>query len=413
MIGAIMRRKTLVVGASAGALALTSLFMAGLPGSAEEGPEVSLGGGLEPGGYLLLDLGATDQVSYLEDASDTTPVVQTITESSNKKCQVDPTTGPLVTFAASPGAVGINKDGLGNRSGSGRSCGEVTGEESISIKLVSGGPSDPLSDRLISHAEVDVQAKAEGAPSCVLGVTYKLRGAVVGSESIALSSGGGDCDNDSGPSDNYRVVLEPTSSVDEIVFTAESGVISLHGGADGTPAAPAPSAGATLGTLASVFVLDQVDGLLDCPFEPNGLPNVYTQDGVTLTRIDEPDTCIPVSFSLQRDGNQLTFLKDLEDQPFAEFTLDITWDPEPAVYPGRVTEIDYFDGNGFNPMVFCGGTTALPSLELADGGPGDQIPATPSLVDGGCIASQSTVLVGGGLMQDTEKIYLISDPRFR
>ena len=127
-----------------------------------------------------------------------------------------------------------------------------------------------------------------------------------------------------------------------------------------------------------------------------------------LTRIDpDSDKCVPIAFALSRVNDEVTFAKNVDVQPFAEFTLDLTWAAEPSSYPGRVTIVDYFDGAGEQPMDFCDGTTADPALA------GDKVPLPDDRPDGWCVASQSTVLVGDGKMQVTEKLYGKSDPRFR
>jgi hypothetical protein len=382
---------------TAAALAIATIA----PGTAVSAPSVATGG-LQTTGFLLLDLGHPDRVE-LRDSTGAVQQQQAITTTTHPKCKVSPTSGPLAALVATGGDVGLAGNGLGVRSTIwGQPCGTIKGSQSLSLALGAA-----LDGQVITKAEVDVESWF----ACRLKVTWRLDGVTVGTEERKLSNRS-DCGPDANTArlqtqtfttnNNVRVQLTaPASGADEIIFAAgPHSLISIEGGVENSARGPL---GTQLDTSASVFALSEVDGTLDCAGTGD---NVYTEGDVTLTRIDaDSPECEKIAFALTRDGNDVVFSKDLAAQPQAEFTLDIPWDVEPTTYPVDPTLIDYFDGNGLNPMVGCAGTTADPSL------PGDQIPSTPA-VDGWCVASQSVVLVGGGNMQVTEKLYGLADPRF-
>jgi len=388
-----MRR--VLASAAAATIALVGAVVS-ISNQATAAPTVTTAG-LAVDGYLLLDLGSPDRFEYrTTEAPRLASKTQQITQSSTNKCQVSPTSGGLVSLIPTGGDVGLITDGLGTRAkNGGTNCGQITGTQSLSVKL-----GTDLAGKAISRAEVDVESKF----ACSLRVTWNYKGVVLATEKYTLSTRA-DCGPDSGSNDNTRVrISAPSGGADEVVFSAAQGAVSIEGGVESPALTTEDTLGTLLNTKASVFEIVEYDGVLDC--EGTGA-NVYRENDVTLTRVD-PDSleCVPIAFALSRVDDEVTFAKDLGTQTFAEFTLDLTWEPEPSTYPGRVTEIDYFDGRGFNDMVFCAGTTLDPLL------PGDQIPST-TLEDGWCVASQSTLLVGSDQMQVTEKLYGKSDPRMR
>lgn len=301
-----MIKRVAVALSATAAVAAASVSLVAIPSAAESpsGP----GGGLDGAGYLLLDLGAEDKFEYHDTAGNI--ITQPITTSPKKKCAVDPTSGDLVALVGSTD-VGLIKDGVGIRSNGGRSCGQLVGSDTLSIKL-NKQMDAALKDALVRYAEVDIEHKAEGSSSCELSVTYKRDGETVGTYTETLGAGSGDCSNDSGLSDNTRVVLEPPSPVDEIVFAAADGLISVHGGADLTPAGPV---GTDLGTFASVFELVTVTDVLKCEESSEA-----TIDGATVKLVFDGKNCVDQAISLQAiESNDYEILyEDLGN------TLDVT-----------------------------------------------------------------------------------------
>lgn len=149
----------------------------------------------------------------------------------------------------------------------------------------------------------------------------------------------------------------------------------------------------------SRFALARITEVIDCD------GGTAEAGGATLTLMGGDDcTDEPVVF--ERDGNEISLLKSPSD---AEFMIEAPWTDSSAdaAYPGRATQIDYFDERGFNDMVFCdlsGGTPALPI---------DQIPSTPE-DDGWCIADRAVPTDNGdGTFTTVETLYGKGDPRMR
>jgi hypothetical protein len=150
-------------------------------------------------------------------------------------------------------------------------------------------------------------------------------------------------------------------------------------------------------------------GILDC-----GEAVTIGAEGaeVTLTRLEgttdgtNPDgsTCLKVLYTLTRGDNVVEFLKDLTQQPTAEFTIEVTsWDPEPAVNPVPPTQVE--PPSPAHDVDWCEGT-ATPFAPVP---PGDEV---------WCLVSQSTTIVGPDpndlqtqLMQVSETFYGKGDPK--
>lgn len=303
-------------------------------------------------------------------------------------CPAAVSTGALAITAAdggSPADVCFGTRGLGVNQGGHHYhlIPDVRAEESLSLALAG-----PAEGARITALSMDIEAQKYGLQSKDLRVVAYDDGAVVGTYDVNLTKG-------------IRVVKHPPNFRVDVELETPAEEVELQ---------PLGKTRFQLegDTAPTVVSLSGADGVLDCEDGTTG-ENVYEESGITLTRVDlDADTgeCLPLAFTLDRDGEEVAFIKDIADQPFAEFTLTITWDPEPASYPGRVTQIDYLDGEGFQDMVFCDGTAADPVL------PGDQIPST-AIEDGWCVADSDPDLVGDGLMQVTETLYGLSDPRFR
>ena len=146
----------------------------------------------------------------------------------------------------------------------------------------------------------------------------------------------------------------------------------------------------------SVFTLTAVTDVLTCA--PG---DQATAGAATLTMVGGSCTPQPVYFSFNLDANQYSLLKNPSD---AVFNMVVPWDDD-LPYPGRVTQIDYLDGAGYQNMVWCDGDSAAPAL------PGDQIPSTPA-VDGWCVAERHMTLEDGRQLT-VETFYGLGDPRYK
>ncbi len=100
------------------------------------------------------------------------------------------------------------------------------------------------------------------------------------------------------------------------------------------------------------------------------------------------------------EAQLVELIKDLGNQAALEptFTLRTIWEPEPATYPiSRITQIDYNDGAGPQPIQWCGGLPGDPTL------PAGQL---------WCLSGQSSAPAGDGQIVVTENFYGAGDPRF-
>ena len=125
-----------------------------------------------------------------------------------------------------------------------------------------------------------------------------------------------------------------------------------------------------------------------------------TSPSATFTRLDtdgaDCNTLIP--YSLTSAGGTLSRTMTLTKPTVtgAQFTIVIGWDPETAQYPlTRTTTIDYLDGNGAQPIQWCGGTPSAPVL-----------PAGQAW----CLTIQQAQPIGGGLIKVTETFFGAGDP---
>ena len=344
--------------------------------------------------YLLVDTSAAPVASL-------GATVQPITVANN--CLVTDADGPpaLIDISVTGGDLGFTDNGFGVKAkGPGRNCGQITGDQSLALAL-----GTDVDAKIITDAEVDIESKF----ACEAIVEYWRDGSLESTETIPLSDQS-DCGPDSGNNDNKRVQLTlPTGGADSIVFKAGSeGAISIEGGAQSS-ALPGGLA-ASAGTDASVFQLE--DRGIDCL--GTGF-NTDAVEGVALVRTDpDSEQCAPIPYELTRAGNTVTLEKEIGDQTFATFTLDVEWNAEAATYPLTATQIDYTPSTtaaegGTDPvdMQWCASDDlGNPML------PGDLNPVTLDVVDGWCVTAQSASLVANNKVEVSESYYGKGDPRF-
>jgi hypothetical protein len=153
------------------------------------------------------------------------------------------------------------------------------------------------------------------------------------------------------------------------------------------------SSGSLVSAPSAQFTIS--DGVLGC----TAGNNVATERGVTITRLANADgsACVLIPYILTRDGNSVSFLKDLLTQTAAQFRVEVnSWDPEPAQNPVPPTKVD--TPTPTHNLQWCNGTVASPLL------PGSEVT---------CLITQSTTIVGGGQMQVSETYYLKGDIRWQ
>ena len=386
-------------------------------------------------GLLRLHLGTSDYFRFEPVAG--APLTQGISTASD--CRATLAASPrLVTLTPGPSGavVGQRRDSIGvkvQNEGTGEPCGQVnksgTNGQSLILSLGSGIGVDGA---LVDWAEIDFERKYDGVVRAEF-FAGGPQGTRTGQLLLGCSRTLSDCGPDSADRDNFRLDTknppggQPSPGpFDTIVLRldpsghAKKGAFSLEGGADGT--APGP-VGATLAVdrKDSIFhVVTQelitYDATLDCndtdtvevPSDPES-PSTSS----TVARMENKDgaDCALVPYTLDagfdaETGEQtVDFVVGLTGQETAEFEWLVEWDPEPATYPiANTTTIDF--GDGPNPLQWCGGTYD-PNAATADLRMAGVVPVSGL---GGCLAYQTTALVGGQA-QVTEVLLLSDDPR--
>jgi len=365
-----MRRVIAILSTSA--IALLGVTVVAAPSSAEDPPQITTGG-LQDAGEILLRTGWRSGFVEYTDAFGTT----TRTGSFERGCVTTLDTGALVVTGTSEACFGTAGLGDGpNRNGAPYYLNPNTqGSEALTLSL-----SGPASDFEISSVSLDIEAvgTGEGTDISISDEDGNLL-AEVDLDAVGRLPG------ISFP--NYRVDVDLATPSGEVVFSSENGTIfQLEGDTART---------------GSKFFLTDVTDVLPCD------GGTAESNAATLT-IDGGDGCSdePVFFEFDTVNNEVLLLKDASDN---EFTLEVPWvDPaEEAAYPGRTTQIDYFDGVGFQDMVFCDLSSGEPQL------PGDRIPSTDP-IDGWCIADRGIPTDNeDGTFTTTETLYGKGDPRFR
>jgi hypothetical protein len=154
-------------------------------------------------------------------------------------------------------------------------------------------------------------------------------------------------------------------------------------------------------------------GELGCP-STGGNTDTANADGAptaALTRFENVNgecVLVPYVFRTGREGNKqfVEFIKNLESQVSAQFTILITWDPEPAVNPIPASQVQ-----GYGP----GGDGAAVDLEWCDPPTGSALYDFPNPNVPWCLVSQSADLIttgpNAGDVQVKELVYGRGDPR--
>jgi hypothetical protein len=398
-----MKRTTKFV-ATAATAALTAAL---LPGAVASGNAGTITGG----GVLRLHMGAdADFIKFLPATGSGGSTSKQKLLSKNCAASLSPSWS-LVTLSSTPappdGVVGLLGHSLGVKTKAESSysptCAQVNGTaQALTLAL-----GDSLTDKKIDFAELDiatfgtVTVRADTYLDGVLEDTTLLP---IGSSASTATSAPKGGVNPLNRRTNVRWLLDPPSLFDKVVFSVDAstpkGAFELEGGVHGTPPVPG-GVGASLHTSDSVFQLSDFNGTLDCG-ESSGDIGEPGQPGADLTRGENAD-CKPIPFLLRTgsdESEQFVLLqKDLTGQEDANFTMELTWAPEPAHNPLPPTTIDY-DGPGGadpTPVVFCGGTSSNP---------------TPVEGQAWCVFKQKTEIVGDGQVRLTEDYFGSGDPRW-
>jgi hypothetical protein len=151
----------------------------------------------------------------------------------------------------------------------------------------------------------------------------------------------------------------------------------------------ATSGGSTTGS-SDTFTIS--DGTLGC----DSTNNTATTFGVSVLRLPNVnDTdCVLIPYILQRDGNQIQFLKDPSIDPDAQFVVTVdSWNEENAVNPLPATQVD--TPSPLHAIEWCLAPTPDPSIL-----PGSEVT---------CLLDQSAAVQDSGKVKVNETYYLFGD----
>ncbi len=332
---------------------VTMVGVFALVGAAIMLPRMSASGGtfetFGSAGILRLHTGAQDYFRF--DPSNGSDPTQTNIGATNCKVgltPVAPSTASLVTLSQTPtttgSAVGFHTDGLGVKvlnEGSGVPCGQVNSTgQSLTIALAG-----VLSGKVAYYADLDVEIKFTGTK---VRADMSLKGVPQGFLLFDCTSPTADCGPDS--ADNYRLQITGFE-FDAIKLSTPTtgGAFSLKGGSDGGAETTIHISGAE-GTLACNQTATETGG----PGEPSA----------TVQRINATGCSGLIPYSLDSssdaDSQDVSFVKDISENPNDSFYATIDWAPEPAQYALAPTTVD--EGGGQYTPKWCDGTFASPSL---------------------------------------------------
>ena len=300
-------------------------------------------------------------------------------------------TGTTTPGLENPNNVGIIGMGVNSARENAQDCGRISQAKNESLTIALDGL---LGGFVIDKAELDMDAKY----SATIRTTLSLDGNALTTQPPDVpTTASGDSGADATSKDNFSLPLNGflfDSIKLEGRISGPSGqkfaAATLEGGRTTDPRI-AGGLRATLGTFDTAFHLLDVDGVLGC--NENTGNNAVEEDGVTVVHYTG-EGCVPVPYRLVREEQSVTFLQPLNGQKF-NITVD-AWDPEPAVNPIPVTQVD--TPSPSHDLQWCGGTPSAPTI------PGSEVT---------CRISITSEIVGGGDMQVTEVIYLEGDINYR
>ena len=411
--------------------------------------------GLPPGGLLTLTTAGgnvtsgTVTYSTFTGTTPTTQATQTLTANANCYLVSDQsllaisgstTTPPTVAPPVAGNYAGFRLGSIGVRdSATGVSCGRASAStESLKLDVAVGRPS-AATQPVATSAYLDLELKSSAA----ITATVSLGGVPKGS--FLLTSGRSNtivppagtpvtrCSSmdDSGPDDheldNCRWPISVPSwlgaddgiAFDSITLTPTVGSFSLEGGADGL-VAPLPPVG--FPTKGSFFEL--AGGVVSCDASTVSLPQdtATNTPAVSIKLLDtlangQPCGTGAVPYTLTNGPGSITFLKNLSQQPLAQFIVNPTWViPVPAgpatlsvtkvIFPnGGPQDLGWCPAPTFSGSTLTGITNPLAAPDMDNVTPGIQfacLGSTASIFD----PSDTTKL------DVTEQIYLEGDVKF-
>lgn len=464
--------RTGVVAASAAVLTLTALSAVnGTASATVNNPppapvQPANTTGLPPGGLLTLETGTTtgaNIVKYFANASSATPTSTQPLINVTGNCKMDTTNQPLLAFGGSIAAGAFSSANVGLQNGSigvadkltKPNCQRVStaAGEALRLDVTVGDASATPPVATSAYLDLEIKGNARVQAVAYLGTTqvgvYELQsGNTIGS-ATPLPAGApstpatvcgkpqttmiDDRNDDDGGPDNCRWPISTPSwlgaddgvAFDSLVLTPVNGSFSLEGGADGY-VLPVPPAGFPI--KASFFEL--AGGVLPCsaktdvvPGSAGGnVPDVFIAQLSTLATGD-PCSTGNVPFTLTNGTNSITFLKNLAQQPYAQFVVNPTWYvPIVAGVPVTTNTQVTFPNGGAQTVNLCPGPVfdlPLPPhvlLSISDPlNPAKDMDPITGGVQYACRADRSeTVVTIAGIDYNkvVEQIYLEGDVGF-
>jgi hypothetical protein len=381
----------------------------------------------EPVGVLELELGAVDRFEYTPTDPTQPVLTQTISE---RRCVVELSGTPLMNLS-DLGPAGLSGDAMGvfgGNAGGGRGvpCSRVTAPaQTLVWRLNAAGP---LADYTATSAVFNVEMKG----NAIAVGTFYLDGVLVGERRLGSGSnaspgtpcaGSSDSGSDAGPNDNCNWVIEDIL-FDEVRFTAAAGEYSLEGGAD----YPVPEDFRSSITLTDAAILDC--NATGDSFTMSDADAGLVVSGVRLENFDG-SPCVSILYRLAAtaDDDSVSFVKDPDAQPFAQYVFDIDWEPEAATLNPAPTQIVFdtdltatprnveictgqpVDANG---NVVAGDDPALAGftgIDTSVGGADDMAPGN-GFFEYACVLNEGINYLGGDQMVVSQRIYVAGDLRF-
>ncbi len=386
------------------------------------------------GGWLTLETGLNNRVSYFPVAGQAAAATQTLIPGVT--CTALTTDGSLLGIAGTPGGAALKYGGIGviGAGSPSKTCSQVGLGESLDLTLTSSA----LGGSVASAAFLDLEVKGSSrivATAKLAGETvgtWELQtGSSIGTSTTAIPSScrtsrddWGDDDHEDG---NCRWAISvptwagPDDGIyfDTLSLTVLKGAFALEGGSD--PGAPKVTLPAPLPAKASFFELS--GELIACGETSDSVGGTNGDALAVFTRLDtnaDGSPCKPVAFSLTSEGNNLHFVKPLNIQIAAQYIFTVTWTKTGGlVQQTTPTTIDWESGGGdleippcVDPVVTGGVLTGIATPPVAADDQ-DPAPLGAAGIQYACIGYSTYTKSGPNTFTGVEQVYLTGDAYMR
>lgn len=291
-------------------------------------------------------------------------------------------------------------------------AGSFTTTETLTLMVGSDAVTEAGEQLVASEATIEIVAKSKSG---------RIEATLVDEDGVAVVGGG------------RTITWGPPSGknlkVDEPI--AVGGAFSLAGQTFSGLSLKAVSGGFSL-RGATFDLRSGYDGVLDCGQATDTIPGTGLDPEVTVTRLDNADEgepCELIPYTLRNSGQQVQFLKPLDEQTTAQFILDIVWTVSPAntgatgtpLLPDTYIDYELPEDNGEIALRWCPdvttGSDGYPVVRdvLGNDAAADQVP--DAALEGKqftCIVSQDSAVSDGDpddVVTVTQRLYLLGDAR--